>query len=118
MLCANKRKMTKLSFIFYLVYLRCLEEGAEEFFLKPVKLSDMNRLRSHLLKGKSQLQENDIQKNQDDQKQKEENDEISSGINSLNCKDSKRKSREIEEELSSPERKRQRFPSNSLAVES
>lgn len=78
----------------------------------------MNRLRSHLLKGKSQLQENEIQNNQDDQKQKEENDEISSGINSLNCKDSKRKSREIEEELSSPERKRQRFPSNSLAVES
>ncbi|XP_077218526.1 two-component response regulator ORR9-like [Tasmannia lanceolata] len=32
---------------------RCLEEGAEEFFLKPVQLSDMNRLRPHLLKGKS-----------------------------------------------------------------
>ncbi|KAF8398256.1 hypothetical protein HHK36_017183 [Tetracentron sinense] len=32
---------------------RCLEEGAEEFFLKPVQLSDVNRLRPHLLKGKS-----------------------------------------------------------------
>lgn len=32
---------------------RCLEEGAEEFFLKPVQLSDMNKLRPHLLKGKS-----------------------------------------------------------------
>ncbi|KAF8396241.1 hypothetical protein HHK36_017856 [Tetracentron sinense] len=29
---------------------RCLEEGAEEFFLKPVQLSDVNRLRPHLLK--------------------------------------------------------------------
>jgi hypothetical protein len=76
----------------------------------------MNRLRPHLLKGKSQLQENEILQNQDDQK-REENCEISSS-NSLNCRDSKRKSREIEEGLSSPERKRQRFPSNSLAVES
>ncbi|KAG0480425.1 hypothetical protein HPP92_010999 [Vanilla planifolia] len=32
---------------------RCLEEGADEFFLKPVKLSDVKRLRPHILKGKS-----------------------------------------------------------------
>ncbi|KAJ6802741.1 two-component response regulator ORR9-like [Iris pallida] len=32
---------------------RCLEEGAEEFFLKPVQLSDVSRLRPHILKGKS-----------------------------------------------------------------
>ncbi|XP_042486057.1 two-component response regulator ORR4-like [Macadamia integrifolia] len=31
---------------------RCLEEGAEEFFLKPVQISDMKRLQPHLLKGK------------------------------------------------------------------
>ncbi|XP_043720826.1 two-component response regulator ORR10-like [Telopea speciosissima] len=31
---------------------RCLEDGAEEFFLKPVQLSDMKKLRPHLLKGK------------------------------------------------------------------
>ncbi|KAG8501852.1 hypothetical protein CXB51_004105 [Gossypium anomalum] len=30
---------------------RCLEDGAEEFFLKPVKLSDVNKLRPHLMKG-------------------------------------------------------------------
>ncbi|KAG2671856.1 hypothetical protein I3760_13G013000 [Carya illinoinensis] len=29
---------------------RCLEEGAEEFFLKPVQLSDVNKLKPHLLK--------------------------------------------------------------------
>ncbi|KAF2323755.1 hypothetical protein GH714_036837 [Hevea brasiliensis] len=31
---------------------RCLEEGAGEFFLKPVQLSDMNKLRPHLMRGK------------------------------------------------------------------
>ncbi|KAF4393458.1 hypothetical protein CsatB_009829 [Cannabis sativa] len=30
---------------------RCLEEGAEEFFLKPVQLSDVNKLKPHVLKG-------------------------------------------------------------------
>ncbi|KAL2491800.1 Two-component response regulator ARR9 [Abeliophyllum distichum] len=29
----------------------CLEEGAEEFFLKPVQQSDVNKLRLHLLRG-------------------------------------------------------------------
>lgn len=32
---------------------RCLEEGADEFFLKPVRLSDVNKLKPHLLKTKS-----------------------------------------------------------------
>ncbi|KAK6120842.1 hypothetical protein DH2020_045416 [Rehmannia glutinosa] len=31
---------------------RCLEEGAEEFFLKPMKLSDVNKLRPHMMKTK------------------------------------------------------------------
>ncbi|CAK9138675.1 unnamed protein product [Ilex paraguariensis] len=30
---------------------RCLEEGAEEFLVKPVKLSDVKRLKSVILKG-------------------------------------------------------------------
>lgn len=29
---------------------RCLEEGAEDFLLKPVKLADVKRLRNHLTK--------------------------------------------------------------------
>ncbi|CAI9769477.1 unnamed protein product [Fraxinus pennsylvanica] len=29
----------------------CLENGAEEFFLKPVQKSDVNKLRPHLLRG-------------------------------------------------------------------
>ncbi|CAA0831414.1 Two-component response regulator ARR8 [Striga hermonthica] len=35
----------------------CLEEGAEEFFLKPVQLSDVNKLKPHLMRkliGKQQ----------------------------------------------------------------
>ncbi|KAF8022219.1 hypothetical protein BT93_G2377 [Corymbia citriodora subsp. variegata] len=32
---------------------QCLEDGAEEFFLKPVQLSDVNKLRPHLLRGRS-----------------------------------------------------------------
>ncbi|EXC32234.1 Two-component response regulator [Morus notabilis] len=30
---------------------RCLEEGAEEFIVKPVKLSDVNRLKNFVMKG-------------------------------------------------------------------
>ncbi|CAH2063894.1 unnamed protein product [Thlaspi arvense] len=31
---------------------RCLEEGAEEFFLKPVRLADLNKLKPHMMKAK------------------------------------------------------------------
>ncbi|XP_004308594.1 PREDICTED: two-component response regulator ARR9-like [Fragaria vesca subsp. vesca] len=41
---------------------RCLEEGAEEFFLKPVKLSDVNKLRPHMMKGTSMEDEANISK--------------------------------------------------------
>lgn len=32
---------------------RCLADGAEEFFLKPVQLSDVDKLKPHLLRGKA-----------------------------------------------------------------
>ncbi|KAK4432069.1 Two-component response regulator ARR8 [Sesamum alatum] len=38
---------------------RCLEEGAEEFFLKPVRLSDVSKLKPHMMRTKC---------NKDDQK--------------------------------------------------
>ncbi|KAL0928992.1 hypothetical protein M5K25_000931 [Dendrobium thyrsiflorum] len=44
---------------------RCLEEGAEEFLLKPVKLSDMNRLKPHILKWKSKEQKQIINSKND-----------------------------------------------------
>ncbi|KAL8037019.1 hypothetical protein ABFX02_11G013100 [Erythranthe guttata] len=40
---------------------RCLEEGAEEFFLKPVRLTDVNKLKPHMImmmKNKNDFQEN------------------------------------------------------------
>ncbi|XP_059289498.1 two-component response regulator ORR10-like [Lycium barbarum] len=33
---------------------RCLEEGAEEFFLKPVQQADVNRIKPHLMREKRQ----------------------------------------------------------------
>ncbi|XP_057965476.1 two-component response regulator ORR9-like [Malania oleifera] len=36
---------------------RCLEEGAGDFFLKPVQLSDVSKLRPHLLKGRAKEQQ-------------------------------------------------------------
>lgn len=36
-----------------MIFDRCLEEGAEEFFLKPVRLSDVNKLKPHMLKRKN-----------------------------------------------------------------
>lgn len=37
----------------FVVY-RCLEGGAEEFLLKPLQLSDMEKLQPHLLKSLDQ----------------------------------------------------------------
>ncbi|XVE86174.1 hypothetical protein DITRI_Ditri18aG0014800 [Diplodiscus trichospermus] len=42
---------------------RCLEDGAEEFFLKPVQLSDVNKLKPHLMKaGRSKEMQANINK--------------------------------------------------------
>lgn len=37
-------------FLLFIYSFRCLEEGAEDFLLKPVKLSDVTRLRDSLMK--------------------------------------------------------------------
>lgn len=36
---------------------RCLEEGAEEFILKPVKLADVERFKGHIIKGLTKEQQ-------------------------------------------------------------
>ncbi|XP_010505899.1 PREDICTED: two-component response regulator ARR8-like [Camelina sativa] len=48
---------------------RCLEEGAEEFFLKPVKLADLTKLKPHMMKTKL--------KKESEKPAKEEESEIS-----------------------------------------
>uniref|UniRef100_A0A5B7B2D0 Putative Type-a response regulator n=1 Tax=Davidia involucrata TaxID=16924 RepID=A0A5B7B2D0_DAVIN len=56
---------------------RCLDEGAEEFFLKPVRLSDVNKLRPHMMKTKfKDLQKPEIQENQEQQEAPPETPEV------------------------------------------
>ncbi|KAL5223072.1 hypothetical protein ABZP36_027785 [Zizania latifolia] len=115
---------------------RCLEDGAEEFFLKPVKLADMKKLKSHLLKSKQQHVAPQPQPQPDQQPEKPprnpEDEEaaaeaIPDGIVSdcsccsTSCSN-KRKAATMEEQegLSSPERTKPRLSSttsSSLAVE-
>ena len=49
------------SLIFAYVY-RCLEEGAEDFLLKPVKLADVKRLRDSLMKAEERVFKNIMHK--------------------------------------------------------
>ncbi|TMW89892.1 hypothetical protein EJD97_016514 [Solanum chilense] len=104
---------------------RCLEEGAEEFFLKPVRLSDVNKLKPHMMKTKckspkQQHQEAEIIVTQDNQEsidttyvvtsqQNQDSDNIVQQQKSQdNSNNNKRKA--IEENLSS-DRTRQRLSS-------
>ncbi|KAL3327209.1 hypothetical protein AABB24_037753 [Solanum stoloniferum] len=102
---------------------RCLEEGAEEFFLKPVRLSDVNKLRPHMMKTKCKSpkqQQPEIIVTQDNQEAidithvvpSEENQESDNIVQQQksqgNSNNNKRKA--IEENLS-PDRTRQRFSS-------
>ncbi|KAI3667270.1 hypothetical protein L6452_42320 [Arctium lappa] len=48
---------------------RCLEEGAEEFFLKPVRLSDVNKLKPHMMRTKNK--ETDHQEPNQEHKEEE-----------------------------------------------
>lgn len=95
---------------------RCLEEGAEEFLLKPVKLSDMNKLMPRILKGKSkehQLENNNI--NGFCESRSTVNGEstianMNSSANSTNISGNKRKA--MDEGLS-PERRKPRLSTSS-----
>ncbi|XP_062208103.1 two-component response regulator ORR4-like [Phragmites australis] len=108
---------------------RCLEDGAEEFFLKPVKLADMKKLKSHLLKRKQpksqpqpQIQPEAEQPEQPAHKPEEAVAEVTADgtINDCNVSSgNKRKAAAAMEQegLSSPEKTKPRLSSSSLAVE-
>ncbi|KAK4412873.1 Two-component response regulator ARR8 [Sesamum alatum] len=87
---------------------RCLEEGAEEFILKPVRLSDVNKLRPHMMKSKCK----DIIQNPQNQEKQDNNELIQSQSQSQqtsqpnNNTSNKRKS--MDEGLS-PDRTRPRY---------
>ncbi|KAL1555381.1 two-component response regulator ORR9-like isoform X1 [Salvia divinorum] len=61
---------------------RCLEEGADEFFLKPVRLADVNKLKPHIMKTKTK--ESQKPQNQDDDDDEKENQESEENNNSGN----------------------------------
>ncbi|XP_014499886.1 two-component response regulator ORR10 [Vigna radiata var. radiata] len=54
---------------------RCLEDGADEFFLKPVQQSDVNRLRPHLMKSKVKDEEEEQMNNKRKETAEEEEEE-------------------------------------------
>jgi two-component response regulator (ARR-A family) len=60
---------------------RCLEEGAEEFFLKPVRLADVNKLKPHLMKTKYKNHQNqetaEVQQQSNNNKRKARDDVLS-----------------------------------------
>ncbi|KAG5583488.1 hypothetical protein H5410_054115 [Solanum commersonii] len=104
---------------------RCLEEGAEEFFLKPVRLSDVNKLKPHMMKTKckspKQQQQPEIIVTQDNQESidityvvpPEENQESDNTLQQQKSQDNSNnnnKRKAIEENLS-PDRTRQRLSS-------
>lgn len=89
---------------------RCLEEGAEEFLLKPVRLSDVNKLKPHMMKTKSKNHESP---EKIDQTETQESTETSSSSSSteesefqsqkqLQQSNSNNKRKSVEEGLSPP----------------
>lgn len=95
---------------------RCLEEGAEEFFLKPVRPSDVSKLKPHMMKTK--CKETEKSENEESVEAEiilEETEEIQSQQQQTaqsNNNNSKRKS--MDEGLS-PDRTRPRY-NNGLTV--
>ncbi|KAG0483670.1 hypothetical protein HPP92_011754 [Vanilla planifolia] len=98
---------------------RCLEEGAEEFLLKPVKLSDMSRLRPHILKGKAKDQhpkDNSIQDIGVGGSSVALEDTVPSGRSSANTTVNGGSKRKAMDEGLQPERTRSRFAGNSSSL--
>ena len=79
-----------------MTYGRCLEEGAEEFFLKPVRLSDVNKLKPHMMrtKVKEAHQQNDQEHSQEQVQNQEQNVETPEAESQQDANGNKRKSME------------------------
>ncbi|KAK3139295.1 hypothetical protein QOZ80_5AG0380860 [Eleusine coracana subsp. coracana] len=73
---------------------RCLEEGADEFFLKPVRLSDMSKLKPHILKSRCKEHYHQEHHQQIDSKSNE-----SSNPTNYSCSDSSRKRKAADDEI-------------------
>ncbi|KAK4345989.1 hypothetical protein RND71_036165 [Anisodus tanguticus] len=98
---------------------RCLEEGAEEFFLKPVRLSDVNKLRPHMMKTKIIVTEENQESIEiahvvPSQPQKE-TDTVQQQQQKSQANSNNNKRKAMEENLS-PDRTRPRYSSLTTAV--
>ncbi|KAG2555746.1 two-component response regulator ORR9-like [Panicum virgatum] len=76
---------------------RCLEEGADEFFLKPVRLSDMSKLKPHILKSRCKEHYHQEQHQQSDSNSNECSNPTNS--NSNECSNSRKRKAEDNEEV-------------------
>ncbi|XP_059668326.1 two-component response regulator ORR9-like [Cornus florida] len=85
---------------------RCLEEGAEEFFLKPVRLSDVNKLRPHMMKTKFKDHQKPENQESEEEQEAAETPQVQSPPSQQQSNNNKRKA--MEEGLS-PDRTRPRY---------
>jgi len=91
-------------FLILMFWIRCLEEGADEFFLKPVRLSDMSKLKPHILKSRCKEQCHQEQQQQSDSNSNECSMPTSSSSDNSNGR--KRKAEDNEEVLPQTNRSR------------
>lgn len=98
---------------------RCLEEGAEEFFLKPVRLCDVNKLKPHMMKTKLMEDQNqeeeettatEIELESVEKEEEEEEFEFEFEMSK------KRKGGVDEESVETERRRRRRFDNNGVAT--
>ncbi|KAG0528669.1 hypothetical protein BDA96_05G031700 [Sorghum bicolor] len=85
---------------------RCLEEGADEFFLKPVRLSDMSKLKPHILK--SRCREHSQQDQEQQHQQSDSNSNDCSNPTNKSSSDSSRKRKAEDNEEILPQKNRPR----------
>ncbi|XP_039775842.1 two-component response regulator ORR9-like isoform X1 [Panicum virgatum] len=87
---------------------RCLEEGADEFFLKPVRLSDMSKLKPHILKSRCKEHYHQEQHQQSDSDSDSNSNECSNPTNNSSSDNSNSRKRKAEDDEVLPQTNRSR----------
>ncbi|XP_038903262.1 two-component response regulator ORR9 [Benincasa hispida] len=96
---------------------RCLEEGAEEFFLKPVRLCDVNKLKPHMMK--TRLKEDQNQEEEEETRTEIELESVEEQQQEeleFEMKSKKRKGGMDGEGVEAERRRRRRFDNNGVAT--
>ncbi|XP_022983868.1 two-component response regulator ORR9 isoform X1 [Cucurbita maxima] len=96
---------------------RCLEEGAEEFFLKPVRLCDVNKLKPHIMKTKFKDQNQEEEEEEETTETEFESIEKQQQQQQIQMNsNNKRKAGMDEEGVGEDRRRRIRYNSNGVAT--